>query len=97
MGSIADPPLSLRLVRGDPVQAGDLTVTPRAWALRVNLGPVHLARASPFDLLVSQQGGEERILILDATRLAQLALLALALAVSLAFSSRSSRRKELAP
>jgi hypothetical protein len=76
------------------VRVESLVLTPRAWALRLNAGPIRLARTGPLDVLVDHDGRESRVYVPDVTRIAQLALLGLALVVALACRPRTSVRKE---
>ncbi len=67
------------LVSGEPVRAGDVTVTPQARALSVRLGRIGLVWNRPVAILVERDGQVERKRILDVTRIAQLGLLGLGL------------------
>jgi hypothetical protein len=65
-------------VDGEPIRAGDVTVTPRSRTLTVTAGPVGFAWQRPTSILVERGGQTERHTIVDVTFIAQVALLVLA-------------------
>lgn len=83
-------------VPAEPVTIGDVTVTPRARALVVRLPRAGFVWNRPTDVLVERAGEVRRIQVRDVTRVLQLGLLGLGLAIALAVPFRSSRRTEVA-
>jgi hypothetical protein len=63
---------------GEPVQAGEFTVTPRSRILSVRMGSAAFAWQIPTRVLVERGGMTHSLPILDVTRIAQATLFALA-------------------
>jgi hypothetical protein len=78
----------------EPVTVGDVTVTPRARALVVRLPRGGFVWNRPTAALVERAGQVRRIPVVDVTRILQLGLLGLGLAIAVAirFSSHAGRR-----
>lgn len=91
---------SWRLISGAPVTAGSVTVTPQARVLQVRFpwgGPWGaFVWNRPVAVLVERDGKQERIPIVDVTRVAQLTIMVFTLALSLVLRGRhnSDRKKE---
>ena len=83
-------------VPAEPVRVGDVTVTPRARALVVRLPRGGFVWNRPSAVLVERAGQVRRIQVWDVTRVLQLGLLGLGLAIALAIPLRPSRRTEVA-
>ncbi|MEW5989331.1 MAG: hypothetical protein AB1791_22110 [Chloroflexota bacterium] len=77
-------------VAGDPVRVGDIVITLQAQALAIRLPFAGLVWNRPLAVLVERDGRQERIPIVNVTRLAQIALLALAVVFLMA--GRLARR-----
>jgi hypothetical protein len=71
-----------------PVTLGDVTVTPRARALVVRLPQGGFVWNRPTAVTVEQAGAVRHVLVVDSTRILQLALLALAAATAVAAAHR---------
>lgn len=72
-----------------PVTVGEVTVTPQARALLVRLPWAGFVWNRPTAVMVEQAGQVRRIPVVDVTRILQLGLLGLGVAVAVAISSRS--------
>jgi hypothetical protein len=72
-----------------PVTVGEVTVTPRAQALLVRLPWGGFVWNRPTAAMVEQAGQVRRIPVVDVTRILQLGLLGLGVAVAVAIPSRS--------
>jgi hypothetical protein len=83
-------------VAAGPVTVGDVTVTPRSRALVVRLPRGGFVWNRPSTVLVERAGHVRRIKVWDVTRILQLGLLGLGLAIALAVPFRSSRQTEVA-
>ena len=81
----------------EPVTVGDVTVTPRARALVVRLPWGGFVWNRPTAVMVEQAGQVRRIQVVDVTRILQLGLLGLGLAIAVAIPFRSPCRTEVAP
>ncbi len=68
---------------GDPVKAGDVTVTPQSEAISLRWPYGGLVWNRPVAVLVEKGGQTERIPIVDVTRVAQLGLLGLSMILSI--------------
>ena len=68
---------------GQPVENGDVVVTPICRALVVNLPFYKWVWNRPVAILVEQGESRKRLPIVDVTQLAQIALLAIGLAATL--------------
>mgnify|MGYP006293871535 FL=1 len=68
---------------GDPVIAGDITVTPQSEAISLRWPYGGLVWNRPVAVLVEKGGQTERIPIVDVTRAAQLGLLGLSVILSI--------------
>ena len=79
---------------GQPVIAGDTSVTPQFQALIVRLPIGGFVWNRPTAILVEQGGQTKRIPIRDITRMTQLWLLAFSLALSIVSLIKFSQRKE---
>ena len=75
-----------------PVTVGEVTVTPRARALVVRLPHGGFVWNRPTAVTVQRAGTVRRVPVVDGTRLLQLALLALAVALAAARRSHAERR-----
>ena len=85
----------LQALTGNPVQAGDLTITPQSQVLIIRLPFAGLVWRRPTAILVERAGQTSRIPIVDVTRVIQLALFGVvALVFTVTVWIRSSRRKE---
>jgi hypothetical protein len=71
-------------VQTEPVTVGDVTVTPRARALVVRLPRGGFVWNRPTAVMVERAGQVKRIPVRDVTRILQLGLLGLGLAIALA-------------
>ena len=78
-----------REASAEPVTVGDITVTPRARALVVRLPWGGLVWNRPTAVMVEQAGQVRRIQVVDVTRILQLGLLGLGLAIAVAVSCTS--------
>ncbi len=79
---------------GQPVTAGNVTVTPQAWAITIRCPFGGLVWNRPVAVLVQREEETERIPIVDITRSVQLGLLGLGLIFAmLAFVLTRSKRK----
>jgi hypothetical protein len=78
----------------EPVTVGDVTVTPRSRALVVRLPRGGVVWNRPTAVTVERAGQVRRVPVVDTTRILQLGLLALGLAIAVAspFSSHAGRR-----
>jgi hypothetical protein len=76
-------PIQWRIVTGEPVTLGDLTVTPEAQALTIRLPTGGLVWNRPSAVLIERGDGVTRLPVIDITRLAQVALLSLSLCFTL--------------
>ena len=91
---------SWKLVSGAPVSAGGLTITPQVRVLQVRFpwggrwGAFVWNR--PVAVLVERNGKQERLPIVDVTRVAQLVIMMFTLALSVVLRGRrdSNRKKE---
>ena len=81
-------------VPAEPVRVGSVTVTPWARALVVRLPRGGFVWNRPTAVLVERAGEVSRIQVWDVTRILQLGLLSLGLAIALAVPLRPSRRTE---
>jgi hypothetical protein len=72
-----------------PVTVGEVTVTPRARALVVRLPWGGFVWNRPTAAMVEQAGQVRRIPVVDITRILQLGLLGLGVAIAVTISSRS--------
>jgi hypothetical protein len=72
-----------------PVTVGEVTVTPQARALLVRLPWAGFVWNRPTAALVEQAGQVRRIPVVDVTRILQLGLLGLGVAIAAAIPSRS--------
>lgn len=68
-------------VNGEPVRAGELTVTPRSRVLSLQAGPAAFVWQMPTSVLVERPGSTHSLRIVDVTRIAQVALVVLALLI----------------
>jgi hypothetical protein len=75
-----------------PVTVGDVTVTPRARALVVRLPQGGLVWNRPTTVTVERAGAKRRVPVVDVTRILQLALVALAAAITAARRPYPERR-----
>ena len=81
-------------VPGNPVTAGDVTVTPQSQALIVRWPWGGLVWNRPVAVLVKQGEQTERVPIVDVTRILQLGLLGLSLAFAMVtFIPRDRERR----
>jgi hypothetical protein len=71
-------------VSTEPVTVGDVTVTPRARALVVRLPRGGFVWNRPTAVMVERAGQVKRIPVIDVTRILQLGLFGLGLAIALA-------------
>jgi hypothetical protein len=85
--------LSIETTSGEPVAAGNVTVTPLARALVVRTPFGGLVRNRPIGVLVERDGRVERKRIPDVTRLLQFGLLASSIIAVVAVAALG-RRKE---
>jgi hypothetical protein len=86
--------IQLESSRGEPVQAGDATLTPESQALRVQWPGGGFVYNRPAAVTVERGGLSERLRVLDTTRLAQIAfLLAAGIFVLIGLSIRPRRSK----
>ena len=81
----------------EPVTVGDVTVTPRARALVVRTPRGGFVWNRPSAVIVERSGQVRRIQVVDVTRVLQLGLLGLGLAIAVARAFSSSRRTEVGP
>jgi hypothetical protein len=79
---------------GGPVTVGEVSVMPRARALMVRLPWGGFVWNRPTAVMVKRAGEVRRVPVVDVTRILQLGLLGLGLAIAVAipFSSRAGRR-----
>ncbi len=89
--------IRLENTAGPPITAGDVTVTPLAQALVLNLGP-RRGRVwnRPVAVLVEREGVSRRIPIVDVTRIAQVALIVAGLTTGLSFMLARRRARHAA-
>jgi len=73
----------------EPVTVGDVTVTPRARALVVRLPQAGFVWNRPTAVTVERAGEVRRVPVVDVTRILQLGLLGLGLAIAVAIPRRS--------
>ena len=76
-------------VSAEPVTVGDVTVTPRARALVVRLPRAGFVWNRPTAVTVERAGEVRRVPVVDVTRILQLGLLGLGLAIAVAIPRRS--------
>jgi hypothetical protein len=76
-----------------PVTWGDVTVTPRARALVVRLPQGGFVWNRPTAVTVQRAGAVKHLRVVDVTRLLQLALLALAAAITAAARGSHAERR----
>lgn len=69
--------IQVRTFRGQPIRRDDFEITPVSQALFVNLPFYHLVWSRPVAVLVSSRGREERLPIVDITKIVQIVLLAI--------------------
>jgi hypothetical protein len=77
----------------EPVTVGDLTVTPRARALVVRAPWGGFVWNRPTAVVVERSGQVRRIRVVDVTRILQVGLLGLGLAIVLAVLFRSDAER----
>jgi hypothetical protein len=96
MAQLKDFGIQWQTVSGDPMTAGDVTVTPQSQALIVRWPFGGFVWNRPVAILVERNGSRtvERMRVVDVTRLVQLGLLSFSLVLSIAVLSKSVRRKE---
>jgi hypothetical protein len=82
-----------REVPAEPVTVGDVTVTPRARALVVRLPQAGFVWNRPVAVTVERAGAVRRIPVVDITRVLQLGLLGLGLAIGVAIPRRSDPKR----
>jgi hypothetical protein len=86
-----------RTVSGEPVTAGDITLTPQSQALTVRFPKGGFVWNRPVAVLVERDGQMERIPVVDVTRIAQVFLLGLGFVffvVGLMLSVRNKERQK---
>lgn len=79
MESGSDRPFSWETADGEPFSAHGYTVTPQAQALHLRLPFGGVVWNRPVAVLVDSDAGQQRIQIIDVTRVAQIALYGIAL------------------
>jgi hypothetical protein len=82
-----------REASAEPVTVGEVTVTPRSRALVVRLPRGGFVWNRPTAVMVERAGQVRRVQVVDATRILQLGLLGLGLAIAV----QLPRRREVAP
>jgi hypothetical protein len=82
-----------REASAEPVTVGEVTVTPRSRALVVRLPRGGFVWNRPTAVMVERAGQVRRVQVVDATRILQLCLLGLGLAIAVQLPSR----REVAP
>lgn len=75
-----DGRMRLETTTGEPVAVGEVTATPQSQALTAHWPRGGWVWNRPVAILVKKGGEEERVPIVDVTRMAQLALYAFSLA-----------------
>ena len=89
--------VQLRKSSGTPVRVGDVTVSPQSLALIVRWPSGGLVWNRPVAVAVEQGGLQERLPVIDVTRLVQVGLFILSLAFAIvgwAASGRQTRSRE---
>jgi hypothetical protein len=71
------------LADGAPVSVGGVTVTPHSRVLSVNVGSAAFVWQSPWSITIDRDGAAEERRVIDITRVAQMALLLLAVLFTL--------------
>ncbi len=89
------PPLQFTWQRstGAPIVAGGQTVTPEAQVLSVRWPGGGFVWNRPVALIVEKDGRTRRLSVIDLTRIVQIGLLSLAVAVLVLAYSQPARRK----
>lgn len=85
---------SLQTIDGEPVSIQGYEVTPQSQSITVRLPFVGFVWNRPLAVKVVADGGEERIPIVDATRVAQVAIYGIATILGLAMWRVSGRNKQ---
>jgi hypothetical protein len=80
----------------EPVRVGEVTVTPLARALVVRLPWGGFVWNRPTAVTVERAGAVRRVPVVDVTRVLQLGLLGLGLAIAVAVPRRSHAEREVA-
>ena len=83
-----------RTVSGNPVSIGDTTITPHSQTLTIRWrSQGGLVWNRPVAVFVERGTQTERIPIIDTTRIVQLGLLALSLAIAIATMAMTTRQR----
>ena len=72
--------VDIGISRGEAVTVGAVTLVPRAWRIRVDVGRTRLAWTSALDVTVWDGRRRRRFVVPDITRILQVVLLGAALA-----------------
>jgi hypothetical protein len=83
-----------KIVSGEPMPVGDVTVTPQSQALTIRWPNGGLVWNRPIAVVVARGEETARIPVVDVTRMAQLGLLGLSIAFSVLTAMKSIRHKE---